>query len=522
MPGISLAPPPDVLATEAEPEPEPVAEAADWGAQALVSLGTQAGVRIPTGVPSTNAPGEPADPGVSGIGPPLGHGATEDFAFAPPPVSTNQWSTSQPPSQGEARAPTQAMGFAPPPDDGSLEDQLVEDEQDSSQYAGGMDSEALSQPDGVFREIVPPPEEGMGQFANRDQEPVLEATAFSVVGEQEGESAPHHASQEVPQTGVHARRPARPRSALRSHSNVEDGSSDEESWRPSMSRRKKIIIVMLVAAGLGAAAASLLIALTEKSPARHRPPVVAKRVTKKVGSSVARAGNPAESATPKNAALPGKLAPAAEAAGARKPAVADKAVGAGKSAENSGAAQKLAIGKTAASVKPAVAVKAAAAAKPGGLGPVPVPSAVVPGGAIRVTVASQPAGAAVWIDGQERGTTPCMVDLKPGPARVVLVRAGHLSSQSTLEVREGAKIDKTLTPVEPPMTGDARFRAECKTQGKLPIVVDGKETGILCPFSKMRVDPGTHKIGLFIPATGKIHTKEVILFAGVRSIVFGD
>jgi hypothetical protein len=38
----------------------------------------------------------------------------------------------------------------------------------------------------------------------------------------------------------------------------------------------------------------------------------------------------------------------------------------------------------------------------------------------------------------------------------------------------------------------------------------------------MRVDPGTHTIGLLIPATGKVHQKEIVLFAGVRSVVFGD
>ena len=128
----------------------------------------------------------------------------------------------------------------------------------------------------------------------------------------------------------------------------------------------------------------------------------------------------------------------------------------------------------------------------------------------------------MWINGQERGDTPCTVEVKSGPARVALVHAGYLTSQSTIEVREGSKIDETLKPVEPPMKGEARFRAECQTQGRLPIVVDGKETGILCPFSKMRVDPGTHNIGLLIPATGKVHSKEVILFSGVRSIVFGD
>jgi hypothetical protein len=83
-------------------------------------------------------------------------------------------------------------------------------------------------------------------------------------------------------------------------------------------------------------------------------------------------------------------------------------------------------------------------------------------------------------------------------------------------------VDETLKPVEPPMTGEARFRAECQTLSKLPIVVDGKETGIVCPFSKMRVDPGRHSIGVLVPATGKVHQKEITLRAGVRSVVFED
>ena len=117
---------------------------------------------------------------------------------------------------------------------------------------------------------------------------------------------------------------------------------------------------------------------------------------------------------------------------------------------------------------------------------------------------------------------PSSVSLKPGSARVVLVRAGYLTHQATLEVREGAAVEATLKLASPPMTGEARFRAECQTTGKLPIVVDGKETGILCPFSKMRVDPGVHTIGLLIPATGQVHQKEVTLRPGVRSVVFAD
>jgi hypothetical protein len=160
---------------------------------------------------------------------------------------------------------------------------------------------------------------------------------------------------------------------------------------------------------------------------------------------------------------------------------------------------------------PAVAAPAAVASKPAG-----------GSSSISVAIASQPDGAMVWIDGEERCKTPCTVKLKPGSARLALMHAGYLSSQSSIDVRDGAKVDVTLQSVAPPMEGEARFRAECKTEGKFPIVVDGKETGVLCPYSKMRVEPGSHTIGVLVPSTGKVHEKEITLSAGVRSINFGD
>jgi len=102
------------------------------------------------------------------------------------------------------------------------------------------------------------------------------------------------------------------------------------------------------------------------------------------------------------------------------------------------------------------------------------------------------------------------------------MRSPSAASQSTVDVSDGATVDVTLVAATPPTSGEARFRTECSTQGKLPIVVDGRETGALCPFSKLRVDPGSHTIGLFNPASGTIHSKEITLSAGVRSINFGD
>jgi hypothetical protein len=144
------------------------------------------------------------------------------------------------------------------------------------------------------------------------------------------------------------------------------------------------------------------------------------------------------------------------------------------------------------------------------------------GALVSVTVRSRPAGAAVWINGKERGLSPVQVKIQAGPARVVMVLAGHASATADVTASEGAEVSRELPAIDPPMTGEARFRAECTTVGKLPIVVDGKETGVLCPFSKLRVDPGVHKIGLFVPALGKVHEKEVTLHPGVRSIVFAD
>jgi hypothetical protein len=141
---------------------------------------------------------------------------------------------------------------------------------------------------------------------------------------------------------------------------------------------------------------------------------------------------------------------------------------------------------------------------------------------VNLSVTSQPVGASVWINGKERGRTPLQANIQSGPAQVVLVLAGYTSATVDINASEGSKVSKDLVAIEPPMTGEARFRVECTTQGKFPIVVDGKETGVLCPFTKLRVDPGVHKIGVFVPSLGKVREKEITLHSGVRSVVFTD
>ena len=536
-------------------EPEPVAEVADWGAQALAALGTQAGVPISL-LPS--GPGE-TDGATSGAeAPPLVNdpGIEEAFAFAPhPPPPLENWLGPQPGSQAAGMSPMQAPALAPSARRELLEDELMEEEPTPllvTTSGGAKEAQFESQP-AEPPEVFEPPEVP-AETASPGRS-ALEATAFLAVDDAGAapEPEPLRVAQTMPAPEPDPTRRPSTRNALKSRTS--EAAEGEASWQPPPSRAKKIATVLLIAAGLGAGAAALTIGLTGKKGAA--PPLSPRPlVQKKTAAKAATPASPTEKA-PVVAAV-GKTAPkpaasAEKTAEGGKPALVDK----GKTAlvdKAAPVAPTPLLGKTppgkapqdspvAARAKPApvavaapvdspakVAARAVAAppakaeesatSKPASeAAAVPTGS---PGAAVRVHVASQPAGARVWINGEERGETPCAVQVKPGTARVALVHAGYLTSQSTIEVREGAKIDETLKPVEPPMTGEARFRAECQTTGKLPIVVDGKETGILCPFSKMRVDPGTHTIGLLIPATGKVHQKEIVLFAGVRSVVFGD
>lgn len=557
------------FAPEVPVEPEPVAEVADWGAQALAALGTQAGVPI-----SLLPPGQGEADGAMSVAeaPPLvtDPGIEEAFAFAPhPPPPAENWLGPQPGSQAAGMRPMQAPAFAPSARRELLEDELIEEEPTPLLVTTGGGAE----PEEIENEPAEPPEpfeppEGPAETAQQGR-PALEAAAF--IAEEDFARAPEPEPLRVAQALAALEpgpsRQPKTRNALKSRASQAADSADavdDEPWQPAPSRAKKIAVVLFVAAGLGAGAAALTIGLTGKKGAA--PPAFTQlRSPKATAATAAPQASPTEKAPVVAAA--GKSPPVEEAAPVEKAAAGGKTalvdkgkiglVDKGKTAlveRAASVAPTPLAGKTppgkapqdspvAASAKPAtVAVLApvdspAKAAARTAVSPLakaqesatskPASEAAVapagpPGAAVRVAITSQPAGARAWINGEDRGETPCAVQVKPGTARVALVRAGYLTSQTTIEVRAGAKIDETLKPVEPPMTGEARFRAECQTTGKFPIVVDGKETGILCPFSKLRVDPGSHTIGLLIPATGKVHQKEIILFAGVRSVVFGD
>jgi serine/threonine protein kinase len=486
----------------------PIPEAAQWGAQALAALGSQAGVEISSLQPqvppadlvvareveSREVESREAESGEAESGeaepnelpPPVSDPAIEE-AFAAAEAFKEALSPPVPPPQPEVDVTSAARGgdgkhtllFAPTASAAAnLEDELIDERIESESDVAQVVAEAFetaepeplaahpfaaSSSDALPADVFDlPPEpalvfqrepsvESVSAAAEQDPPPAATALTTGEADSAAGWALPRLAHA-MSASGEQIRQPTT-RTAKKSAADMQAETADILQAAGSSRRRKIGFAVVSVVALAGAAAAVMLL----------RPPLLRHTPLSKLGK---RTPSAAITQTP---------------------------------------AQPSAATKTSPHAAPAVALQSS-----------------VKSGMVTVPIASKPDGAMVWIDGEERGRTPCAVKLSPGSARVTLVRAGFRTSQSTVDVSDGATVDVTLVAATPPTSGEARFRAECSTQGKLPIVVDGRETGALCPFSKLRVDPGSHTIGLFNPASGTIHSKEITLSAGVRSINFGD
>jgi eukaryotic-like serine/threonine-protein kinase len=447
-------------------DPMPIPELAEWGAQALAALGDQAGVAISPLVPAPElaaasfVPAESAPPSVSDPS------IEEAFAFLPPPQPAEIDPTLARDTSAAGVAMqskhTLMMSSVHQP----LEDDLIDDPHEPNPIMANA-FEAPVGPSDVHSGTSAGATDLARPGVELGEKLALEATAF--VAEEEAraaERAPPRLAHAMAAPEAEQIRGPRTRTARKSSADPATREHEDDAFEVGPSRTRRVAVIIAVVAGLAGAVAAAALTMGPVGKKSPRPALTSQpsRPAKAVAPSLSSAPPPARvGAAPATVSLSAAVAPT------------------------------VATGKKAAS------------------------SSVV-----SLPIASKPDGAMVWIDGEERGKTPCTVKLKPGSARLVLVHAGHLTSQLAIEVSEGAKVDATLKLVESPMAGEARFRAECKTQGKLPVVVDGKETGILCPYSKMRVEPGIHTIGVLVPSTGKVHTKEITLSAGVRSINFGD
>gem|GEM_PF-3406798 len=112
---------------------------------------------------------------------------------------------------------------------------------------------------------------------------------------------------------------------------------------------------------------------------------------------------------------------------------------------------------------------------------------------------TDPPGAEIWVNGGSRGISPLSVNVRDRHKTLVLIRPGFQMmeielDQAKLSVKETYK----LVPVQEWSEGTATVSVECEKAGKYPILIDGKETGLLCPM-QVQVPPGKHVVSIFVP-----------------------
>jgi serine/threonine protein kinase len=133
----------------------------------------------------------------------------------------------------------------------------------------------------------------------------------------------------------------------------------------------------------------------------------------------------------------------------------------------------------------------------------------VAGGNFAIT--SEPAGAALFVDGEPRGSTPAQLTLAPGAHKLVVAAEHHKLLTRDFTATSGGALTLTLEPARlpSPIAGSAGLKVRCRTHGELRILVDGADSGLGCPNDeRISVAPGTHKIGLHSLRTGQTHEVE--------------
>jgi formylglycine-generating enzyme required for sulfatase activity len=106
----------------------------------------------------------------------------------------------------------------------------------------------------------------------------------------------------------------------------------------------------------------------------------------------------------------------------------------------------------------------------------------------RLRLASDPAGAAVRVDGEFRGETPVEIDVAPGRAHAVrLTKAGHDAAEASVELGLGE--ERALSLVLSPRLGEVQITAE---PPDAEVVVDGQVRGRA--GSTLRLSAAAHQI----------------------------
>lgn len=119
-----------------------------------------------------------------------------------------------------------------------------------------------------------------------------------------------------------------------------------------------------------------------------------------------------------------------------------------------------------------------------------------------------PPGGLVWIDGVESGTAPSTMLTTPGAHRIVITAPGYRMLRDVVDTTHGALFEREMAPAVFPLTGAVGLNVACTTEGKYPVLIDGREIGACCPIAGVRLDPGKHMVGIFVIPQNRIWTLD--------------
>ena len=134
-----------------------------------------------------------------------------------------------------------------------------------------------------------------------------------------------------------------------------------------------------------------------------------------------------------------------------------------------------------------------------------------------LTVSSYPAGADLFIDGVQRGTTPATFnDILPGAHSVTITKPGYYGYYSDFSVTAGqpSTVDVTLQPLP---SGNGIISVRSNPAGA-SIVLDGAATGKTTPHDFPDIVPGYHTLALSMPEY-TTYTKTVTVDSGATVTV---
>ncbi len=148
--------------------------------------------------------------------------------------------------------------------------------------------------------------------------------------------------------------------------------------------------------------------------------------------------------------------------------------------------------------------------------PIAIPTPALSGDGLQI--ASNPAGAKVYLDGTLVGMTPVTLDASSDRHRLALIMPGY--DLHTGEINGQGNFAFDLSEVVPP-GGPAGIKVRCKEKNRYYVFVDDNAVGQLCPTERIGVFKGKHVVEIYDPITDSrrrfsAHVKETRLSLRVK------